>query len=156
MLELKIPGWKVLNINHLVLDFNGTLAEDGRILPGIKEKLITLSEKVEIHILTADTHQGVRKSFLGCNYHIEIIPDSSQASCKCQYIQQLGADSVVAVGNGNNDASMLAEAALGIAVIQSEGASARTIAAADIIFNDIEKALETLNNQCRLIASLRC
>lgn len=156
MLELKIPGWKDLFINHLVMDFNGTLAEDGRILPNIRETLATLSDKLEIHILTADTYQGVRKSFLGCNYHIEIIPVSSQTSCKCQYIKQLGADSVIAIGNGNNDAAMLAEAALGIAVVQGEGAATRAISAADVIFNDIREALKSLNDQFRLIATLRC
>ena len=34
MLELQVPGFKDLCLKHLVLDYNGTLACDGRPLKG--------------------------------------------------------------------------------------------------------------------------
>ena len=34
-----IPGSPPLRIRHLVLDLNGTLALDGRLLPGVAEAL---------------------------------------------------------------------------------------------------------------------
>ena len=39
MLTVKIPGREELVLNHLVLDYNGTIAEDGAIIAGIAERL---------------------------------------------------------------------------------------------------------------------
>jgi soluble P-type ATPase len=50
---------------------------------------------------------------------------------------------------------MLKEAALGIVVILKEGAATDTVASADIVCTDIVSALELLQNQSRLIATLR-
>ena len=55
MIELTIPGYKRIQIKHLVLDLNGTIACDGKIIIGVRECLKTLADKVQIHILTADT-----------------------------------------------------------------------------------------------------
>ena len=35
MLTISIPGGATLDIEHLVLDYNGTLAVDGVLLPGV-------------------------------------------------------------------------------------------------------------------------
>jgi soluble P-type ATPase len=55
MLDINIPGSQPLRLCHLILDYNGTLACDGSILPGVAERLKTLAEQLEIHIVTADT-----------------------------------------------------------------------------------------------------
>ena len=40
MLNLSIPGFKDnISIQHLTLDFNGTLAVDGNLIDGVKESL---------------------------------------------------------------------------------------------------------------------
>jgi soluble P-type ATPase len=62
---------------------------------------------------------------------------------------------VVAIGNGRNDWLMLREAALGIAVIQREGAASKAIRSADIVMTDIHAAFELLLKSQRLIATLR-
>ena len=36
MLELDIPGFGLVRLEHLVSDFTGTLSVDGRLLPGVK------------------------------------------------------------------------------------------------------------------------
>ena len=36
MLNIKIPGREELTLSHLVLDYNGTIAEDGNIIEGIR------------------------------------------------------------------------------------------------------------------------
>ena len=46
-------------------------------------------------------------------------------------------------------------AALGLAVIQREGAAAETLNAADVVCGDILSALELLTNPLRLVATLR-
>jgi len=37
MLDVDIPGFARLQLKHLVLDFNGTLAVDGILPSGVKE-----------------------------------------------------------------------------------------------------------------------
>ncbi len=34
MLRIDIPGYKIIKAEHLVLDFNGTMAIDGRLIDG--------------------------------------------------------------------------------------------------------------------------
>lgn len=36
MLNLNIPGRERLEINHLVLEFNGTIAMDGELISGVE------------------------------------------------------------------------------------------------------------------------
>ena len=63
MLEIDIAGYKKLQLCHLVLDYNGTIACDGVLLPGVKDHLIALADRIDLHVLTADTF-GRAKSFL--------------------------------------------------------------------------------------------
>ena len=60
MLEIDIPGFGLVRLEHLVSDFTGTLSVDGRLLPGVKERLNKISEFMKIHVLTADTFGKVR------------------------------------------------------------------------------------------------
>ena len=54
MIEISIPGRDPLQIEHLVLDYNGTIAADGLLLPGATERIRALSNQVCVHILTAE------------------------------------------------------------------------------------------------------
>jgi soluble P-type ATPase len=74
---------------------------------------------------------------------------------KEEFVDSLGAENVVAIGNGVNDSLMLKKAALGIVVIGGEGAAQKTIKEADIVVKDIHDALGLLLNRLRLIATLR-
>ena len=74
---------------------------------------------------------------------------------KRDYVVGLGAEGVIAIGNGANDRIMLATARIGIAVIEDEGASTATLAAAKIVCRDIASALRLLLNTRRLVATLR-
>jgi soluble P-type ATPase len=60
MLEVRVPGFGTLRIAHLVLDYNGTLAVDGRPLPGVKTRLQRLARSLRVHVLTADTFGRAR------------------------------------------------------------------------------------------------
>jgi soluble P-type ATPase len=66
VIAVDIPGYKRLRVRHLVLDYNGTLALDGRLLPGVAEALRRLHRTLEIHVLTADTFGTAAVSFAGC------------------------------------------------------------------------------------------
>jgi soluble P-type ATPase len=155
MIQIDIPGFTKLQLNHLVLDYNGTLACDGRLIPGVREYLKSLAEKIAIHVLTADTFGGVGGELEGMNCRVFIIGAGDQDRSKLQYVEDLGPEGVVCIGNGRNDRLMLKEAALGIAVVQTEGAAAETLLAADVVCYDIISALELLLNPLRLAATLR-
>ena len=60
-MRIEIPGYKSMDLKYLVLDYNGTIAKDGIISEGVKERLKKLSGIYEIYVLTADTHGTARK-----------------------------------------------------------------------------------------------
>ena len=155
MIEVKIPGYKTLQFEHLVLDYNGTLAVDGELLKGVKKALKGLSEQLQVHILTADTFGKVRSRVEGVPCELSILAQDNQDKGKLDYVKGLGAGYTVCIGNGRNDRLMLKEAALGIAVILEEGVATETLVAADIVCTNILSALELLTNPLRLTATLR-
>jgi soluble P-type ATPase len=155
MIALSVPGFGALALEHLVLDYNGTLAVDGRLLSGVRDALEALAEQLVIHVITADTFGLAGTELAGLPVNITIIPQEAQADAKLAYVEHLGADRVFAIGNGRNDRKMLAAAAVGVALAQAEGAAAETIAAADIVATGILDALDLLRNTKRLTATLR-
>ena len=155
MLKVEVPGWKSLELEHLLLDFNGTLAKDGILIDGVLPLLESLSRDLTIHVLTADTHGSVHRQCDAPFFTIHVLGEGSQELGKQAYLQKLGPERCAAIGNGRNDRLMLSSAALGIALIQSEGLASGTLAAADLLFGSIIDALEALHNPKRLIASLR-
>ena len=155
MLEINIPGDRKLQLEHLVLDYNGTIACDGDLIAGVKENLEALAGELQIHILTADTFGKARSGLKGIKCQISILEPETQDIGKLEYVKGLGSDNTVCMGNGRNDQLMLKEAALGIAVILEEGAAAATLNAADIVCTNIISALELLTNPLRLMATLR-
>ena len=156
MKEISVPGFGDLEIQHLVLDYNGTLACDGKLLGGVKELLAELAGQLDIHILTADTFGMAAQALDGVSCALSIVSAEKQDVSKQQYVEKLGPEKTVCIGNGLNDRLMLQEAALGIAVIQEEGAAVETLVAADIVAPDIGAALRLLTNPLRTVATLRC
>jgi soluble P-type ATPase len=155
MIEIVVPGFKKFQFEHMVLDVNGTIAKDGKLIAGVSGLFKALQSKVAIHLVTADTHgkQAVIDRIL--SLRATRIPGRHQAEAKLRYIEKLGAARVVAVGNGANDRAMLYKAGLGICIIGPEGAAATTLLKADVVVQDIRAALELLIYPKRLIATLR-
>lgn len=154
-MEIPIPGFGELNLEHLVMDYNGTLAIDGILIDGVKEALIALSEYLKLHVLTADTFGKANAGLEGIFCKLSILPKDDQQRGKLDYINALGAENTVSIGNGRNDQLMLKSSRLGIAVILEEGASVETICAADVVCTSITSALALLSKQLRLTATLR-
>lgn len=155
MIEIDIPGFKHLRLEHLVLDYNGTLAVDGRLMAGVRQRLHRLAAALRIHVITADTFGEVRASVADLPCLLHVLPQQSQAEAKRDYVLRLGADYTVCIGNGNNDRLMLADASLGIAVMLAEGVCSSCLTAADVICRDINDALDLLRHPLRLTATLR-
>ena len=155
MVQIRIPGFKHLQLEHLVLDYNGTLACDGQPLEGVKEGLNALSKSLQIHVVTADTFGRARCGLEGIPCQLSVLPPDGQDVGKRDYVRSLGAESTVCIGNGRNDRLMLKEAALGIAVVLGEGGAAEALLGADVVCTDIVSALALLTNPLRLVATLR-
>ena len=155
MIELNIPGRGIYQLEHLVCDVNGTLAVDGQLLEGVVRQLTSLRDRLNLHLLTADTHG--RQSLIDLQLNIEAVrvKSGAEAEQKAAYVEKLGADHVIAIGQGANDAAMLKSSALGICVISPEGVAVETMTAADLITPDIHTALELLIKPLRIVASLR-
>ncbi len=155
MLSIQVPGFGLLTLEHLVLDYNGTLAVDGLLLPGVDDLLNTLSAELAIHVVTADTFGKAADGLEGVNCRLTVLDAGRQDRAKVNFVDRLGADRTASIGNGRNDALMLAASALGVAVILGEGASMASLSAADIVCTDIVSALELLMHPLRLTATLR-
>ncbi len=156
MLEVEIPGFRRLALQHAVFDVNGTLALDGQLLPGVAARLEQLSGFLTVHLLTADTfgRQAEIDAILGLE---GVVPQrgESEAEQKAAYINGLGAQSVVAIGNGANDVLMLRSAALSLAILGPEGVAGAALSEAVIVVTSIEQALDLLLNPRRMVATLR-
>jgi len=155
MIAIKIQGNKIINVEHLVLDYNGTLAIDGTIITEVKERLNSLAKKINIHIVTADTFGKAKAGLKEICCSCSVISGENQQLQKLQFITKLDKQKVIAIGNGFNDMLMLKNAAIGIAVIQKEGASLKTLLAADIVCKNIADALDLLTNPLRILATLK-
>lgn len=155
MITIAIPGYGTLSLEHLVLDYNGTLACDGVLIEGVRVRLEELSHHLSIHVITADTFGKAQAAFAGMPCELAILPLENQDAGKLAYITRLGCEKTVCIGNGRNDRLMLKSAALGIAVIQQEGASSETLIAADVVAASILDALDLLTHPLRLVATLR-
>ncbi|MBS1247500.1 MAG: hypothetical protein H6R48_289 [Proteobacteria bacterium] len=155
MIDIEIPGFRMLQLAHLVLDYNGTLAVNGEMIEGVKSRLNALAGSLGIHVVTADTFGKAARALDGLDGRLVILPPGNQAAAKADYVRQLGGQATVAIGNGRNDRLMLEQAALGIAVLGEEGTAAAAILAADLVVRDVFSALELLRNPRRLVATLR-
>jgi soluble P-type ATPase len=155
MIEIDIPGCGELRLRFLVTDYNGTLACDGILIPEVIPLIKALSANLEIHVVTADTFGHAAKNLRILPVKLKILPPGSQDQGKADYLRQLGAQSVVCMGNGRNDLLMLRDSALGICVTEAEGSCIQTLQAADIFCRNVKDALNMLLNPKRLIATLR-
>lgn len=155
MIQLDIPGRGSLRLNHLVLDVNGTLAKDGRLLDKVAKPLAALRDRVTIHLLTADTYGRQDNIDLMLGLKAVRIQSGDEGRQKAEYVQQLGAAGVIAIGQGANDAEMLSAAGIGIAVLGDEGLALSALTSADLVMASIHDALSLLEYPTRLIATLR-
>ena len=155
MIEYSIPGHKNIRAEYLVLDYNGTLAVDGVLIPGVRDMLNRIAARLEVHVITADTFGMSGVQLEGAECRLSILEPGGQDLQKSRYISALGPDKVIAVGNGRNDSLMLKEAAVGIAILQAEGAAAATLMNSDIICASVLDAFEIILNPLRMIAALR-
>jgi soluble P-type ATPase len=152
MIRIDIPLRGIVELQHAVFDVNGTLAVDGKPIPGVADRLKALGEHLSLHVLTAGTHGNIAEleRVLGFPLHMITIGEE-----KVHYVEQLGPASVIAFGNGMNDVGMLRLAAIGVAVLAGEGVAIGALQAADVLVLGPVDAIDLVLNPKRLVATLR-
>lgn len=155
MIELNIPGRGLIELEHLVCDVNGTVALDGQLLDGLARILTDLRDRLQLHLLTADTLGRQELIDRQLNIQAVRVQSGAESQQKADYVRRLGAAHVVAIGQGANDAAMLECARIGICVLSKEGTAVETMLAADLVVPDIYSALQLMENPLRLVATLR-
>ncbi len=157
MLTRDIPGDRIHNFEHLVLDYNGTIADDGIPCEGVKELVTQLSTYLSVTVITADTYGSVQEALKGWPLLVKIIGKGDQIEAKRSFIAQLRQDGaeVISMGNGRNDELMLAEADLSMAVLGAEGLCLKILSAADMLVRGATEGLELLLNEKAFAATLK-
>jgi len=155
MINLEIPGHEPITVAHVTFDYNGTLAVDGYLVAGLKERLVALAKLVAVHILTADTFGLVREQCQDLPLTIEIFSKDNISKKKKAFVEKIGGATNIAIGNGNNDREMFAESRLAIVVMGTEGCCVQSLLAADIVVNSPLDAVDLLLNTERMVATLR-
>ncbi len=155
-MEFKIPGRDDFEITHVVCDYNGTIALDGSLKEGVKQRFKDLNNLgLKVSVITADTHGNARSNLEGVACEIQILSTDQHDKEKADYVLSLGAGHVIAFGNGQNDRLMLQQAQVGVALLQEEGLCVRTLDASDVLVRGINDGLDLLLSPKRLVATLR-
>jgi soluble P-type ATPase len=155
MFAKEIPGYGRLEIKNLILDYNGTIAKDGKLLEGLKEIIVKLADVVDVYVLTADTYGSVEKEMAGLPVKVQVIKGENELLEKRDFARELGANVTMAIGNGYNDQLLFREVKISIVVMGCEACATILFNIADLVASDIYDALGLLLNPTRLRSSLR-
>jgi soluble P-type ATPase len=148
----EIPGAGTFELDHLLLDVNGTLANRAQLIDGVDERIGRAREQLEVHLLSADTLGNLDETAATLGVDAQRVQTGAE---KREFAQRLGAARCAAIGNGLNDIPMLETVRFGIAVIGPEGAGGRTLVAADAVCSSILDAFDLLLEADTTASTLR-
>jgi len=154
MITLQRPGQVALEIDSILIDFDGTLASDRRVHPKAKDKINLLSKRAKIYILTKEEKEHAEEVLKKVKAEIIYLTEGKSSQKKLDLLRQLGANRTVAIGNGVDDVPMIEEAGFGICVLGKEGTFPEAIKKADVVFMNILDALDFLLKPLRQKATL--
>ena len=154
MLKINIPGREEMVLSHLILDYNGTIAEDGLIIESIRPRLEKLSRDLAIYVITADTHGTAAQRCEGLPLQVLTFPTTQVGQIKADEARKLPGG-VVCIGNGFNDIQMSDVCDLSICVMGREGCCGALLMHTDVVVTSIDDALDLLLMPHRLRATLR-
>lgn len=155
MIKVDIPGRSGLELKYAVFDFNGTMATDGILDKRCIEKMKLLSEKVDIFILSSDTYGTVQKQCENLPVKVKVMSKGNVSIDKMNFVNELGNQNTVCVGNGANDAKMFETAVFSIIIMGDEGCSKKALLNSDVLVRNINDGLDLLLDTNRIIATLR-
>lgn len=142
-----------MEINTIVLDLNGTLAVQGKIVNGAKERLRKVNDLgIRVLLFTGDA-RGNANSFCS-ELGIEFKKAGSQRE-KEQFFLELDTKKTAAIGNARIDNGNFKHAKLSIATLQAEGIHTGILKHVDIIVLSINDALDLFLDVDTMKATMR-
>lgn len=150
-MTIDIPGRGLLGWDTVVLDFNGTIALDGKVSVAVEALLYDLARQYVTILATSDTFGTASYFAHRLGIRLEIVQSGRDKEVLVQGLP----GGVAVVGNGANDQKMFRAADLAIGIIGAEGAAVASMLDADIWVMNAEQALELLLHPSRLVATLR-
>jgi len=154
MILIERPGQEPLEIEFILIDFEGTLASDRRVHPKAKDKLNLLSKRTKIYVLTKEEKAVMEETLRRVKAEIFYVTEGEASRRKLDLLRELGATRTVAIGNGADDALMIEEAVLGICIMSQEGTSVEAMKRADLVVSNILDAFDFLLKPLRQKATL--
>jgi soluble P-type ATPase len=171
MITIQRPGQSNLEVEFILIDFEGTLASDRRVHPKAKDKINLLSKRVKIYIfvnppippfdkggrggiLPKEEKERVEEALRKIKAEIVYLTEGEASQKKSDLLRQLGQAKTVAIGNGADDVAMIEEAGFGICVLGKEGTFSEAMKKADVVFLNILDALDFLLRPLRQKATL--
>jgi len=154
MITIQRPGQSNLEIEFILIDFEGTLASDRRVHPKAKDKINLLSKRTKIYILTKEEKERVEEVLKKVKAETVYLTGGESSQKKLELLRQLGPARTVVIGNGIDDISMIEEAGLGVCILGKEGTSSEAMKKADVVFMNILDALDFLLKPLRQKSSL--
>ena len=154
MIPIQRPGQSPLEIECILVDFEGTLAVDGRVDPKAKDKINLLSKRTRIYVLTTSGQEDVAEALRKVKAEVIPLKEGEGTQKKLNALRQAGEERTVVIGNGMNDLGMIKKAGLSIGVISKEGTAAGIFEQADLVFMSLLDALDFLLKPLRQKATL--
>ena len=154
MITIHRPGKEPLEIDSILIDFEGTLASDRRVHPKAKDKINLLSKRTSVFILTKGEREAVEEVLRKVKAEIIYLSEGESSARKLERLRQSGELRTVVMGNGADDASFLEKAGLAICVVGKEGAFGDALRNADLVFTSVLDALDFLLKPLRQKATL--
>ena len=157
-ITIDIPGFGKIQIHAILSDYTGTLALGGKLVTGVKARLLRLAELVDIHVVTADSFGTAQEELKGLPIVWRRLEGENEDVQKRRYAVGLNRY-VASFGNGNNDRlhlKVVKEAGgLAIAVENGEGCALEAILNASVFVVGAVNAFDLLLEPTRLRATLR-
>jgi len=154
MISIERPGQSNLEVDFILIDFEGTLASDRRVHPKAKDKINLLSKRTKIYILAKEEKECVEEALKKVKAEIIYLMEGKSSQQKLDWLHQLGATRTVAIGNGIDDIPMIEEAGFSICIMSKEGTSSEAMKKSDAVFINIFDALDFLLKPIRQKATL--
>ena len=150
---IKAPNNRTIEIENIILDLNGTLANYGRVSERSKELLQQLKQLNYNIILISGDIRG-NASVIAKELDITLLLGANSQE-KAQQMQLFDKEKTVAIGNARIDIGTFQNAIISIATLQSEGIHVGILKHVDIIVPSIEDALNLFIEPKALEGTLR-
>jgi len=158
-ISIDIPGFGLRQVEVVLTDFTGTLSRGGRLVPGVRERLLKLEEVMEIHVITADTFGSAQEELKDIPLTHYRLEGEGHDVKKRQYGEKLGLQHCAVFGNGNNDRLLLKAAkelgGLAVAVDNGEGCATDALLNSNLFIAGAVNALDLLLEPKGCKATLR-